>query len=61
MIIDYHCALIFGILTLWSLLSSFVIGPLGVNLTLIHHVFINWSFVDSFSVLFVSPGLFRHF
>jgi hypothetical protein len=61
MILNYHWVLAFGILILWALLPPFVIGRLFVSLTLIHHVFINLSFVDSFSVLIVSPGLFRHF
>jgi hypothetical protein len=61
MIFDYHCVLVFGILTRWSWLPSFVIGLLFVDQTLIHHVSINLSFVDSFPVLVVSPGLFRHF
>jgi hypothetical protein len=61
MILDYHCGLVFGILTLWSLLPSFVISLLFVDLTLTHHVFINLSFANSFSVLVASPGLFCHF
>jgi uncharacterized membrane protein len=61
MTLGYHCVLVCWILTLWFLLPSFVIGRLFVDLTLIHRIFINLSFVDSFSVLVLSPGLFRHF